>query len=85
MIAELLGIPLEDGDRLYDEPTTNSGVPGDHNPCVTDAAIEMFSDASELAARKRTQPLDDIARSPPHAEIDGQRSPTWSRSCSSCR
>jgi cytochrome P450 len=74
VIAELLGIPLEDGYRLYElTEIMNSGVPGDHNPRATEAAMQMFAYAGELAARKRTQPGDDIATSLVHAEVDGQR------------
>ena len=74
VIAELLGIPLEDGYRLYElTEIMNSGVPGDANPRATEAAIQMFAYAAELAARKRAQPGDDIATSLLHAEVDGQR------------
>ena len=74
VIAELLGIPLEDGYRLYElTEIMHSGVPGEHNPRATEAAIQMFAYAGELAARKRAQPGDDIATSLLHAEVDGQR------------
>jgi cytochrome P450 len=74
VIAELLGIPLEDGCRLYElTEIMHSGVPGDANPRATEAAIQMFAYAAELAVRKRTQPGDDIATSLLHAEVDGQR------------
>ena len=74
VIAELLGIPLEDGYRLYElTEITNSGVPGDANPRATEAGIQIFAYAAELAARKRAQPGDDIATSLLHAEVDGQR------------
>jgi cytochrome P450 len=74
VIAELLGIPLEDGYRLYElTEIMNSGVPGDHNPRATEAAAQMFAYAGELATRKRAQPGDDIATSLLHAEVDGQR------------
>ena len=74
VIAELLGIPLEDGVRLYElTEITNSGLAGDGNARATEAAIEMFAYATELASRKRAQPGDDIATSLLHAEVDGQR------------
>ena len=54
VIAELLGIPLEDGYRLYElTEIMNSGVAGDANPRATEAAIQMFAYAAELATRKR--------------------------------
>jgi cytochrome P450 len=71
VIAELLGIPLEDGYRLYElTEITNTGLVGD--PRATEAAMEMFAYAAELAARKRAQPGDDITTSLVHAEVDGQ-------------
>ena len=72
VIAELLGIPLEDGYRLY-EPTeiTNAGLLGDAR--VSEAGMQIFAYAAEFATRKRAQPGDDIATSLLHAEVDGQR------------
>ena len=72
VIAELLGIPLEDGYRLYElTEITNSGLVNDAR--VAEAGMEIFAYATELAATKRTQPGDDIATSLLHAEVDGQR------------
>jgi cytochrome P450 len=74
VIAEMLGIPLEDGYRLYElTEIMNSGVAGDHNLRATEAAMQMFAYGGELAARKRAQPGDDIATCLVHAEVDGQR------------
>jgi cytochrome P450 len=68
----MLGTPLEDGRRLYAlTERMNLGSATDQD--VLDAAMEMFAYASELAARKREQPGDDIATSLLHAEVDGQR------------
>jgi cytochrome P450 len=72
VIAELLGIPLEDGRRLYQlTEIMNTGGLGDTR--AIEAAVEMFAYSTELAARKRAQPGDDIATSLLHAEVDGQR------------
>lgn len=73
VIAEMLGTPLEDGRRLYAliERMNQGGSPT--NPDVLDAAMEMLGYASELAARKREQPGEDIATALLHAEVDGQR------------
>jgi cytochrome P450 len=72
VIAELLGIPLEDGHRLYElTEIMNTGGLGDTR--ATEAATEMFAYATELAARKRAHPCDDIATSLLHAEVDGKR------------
>jgi cytochrome P450 len=74
VIAEMLGIPLEDGYRLYElTEIMNSGVAGEYSPRAADAAIKMFAYATELAARKRAHPGDDIATSLVCAEVDGQR------------
>jgi cytochrome P450 len=71
VIAELLGIPLEDGRRLYElTELMNSGLMDEP---VQRAQLQMFEYATELAARKRATPGDDIATSLLHAEVDGQR------------
>jgi cytochrome P450 len=72
VIAELLGIPLADGRRLYElTETMNTGDIGD--PSVKEAQMQMFTYGSELAARKRKDPGDDIATSLLAAEADGER------------
>jgi cytochrome P450 len=72
VIAELLGIPLEDGYRLYElTEIMNTGLMGDAG--AIEAAGEMFGYSTELVARKRAHPGDDIATSLLHAEVDGQR------------
>jgi cytochrome P450 len=77
VIAELLGIPLEDGRRLYElTEIMNSGAVGDTHhggSHVIDAQIQMFEYGTELAARKREAPGDDIATSLLQAELDGER------------
>ena len=66
------GIPLEDGYRLYElTEIMNTGMLGD--PHAMEAAVEMFAYSTELVARKRADPGDDIATSLLHAEVDGQR------------
>lgn len=75
VIAELLGIPLEDGRRLYElTEIMNSGAVGDAvDTHVVDAQMQMFAYGSELAARKRSHPGDDIATALLDAEVDGER------------
>ncbi|MFY9919897.1 MAG: cytochrome P450, partial [Mycobacterium sp.] len=77
VIAELLGIPLDDGRRLYElTEVMNSGAVGDtHSDLshVLDAQMQMFQYGTELAARKREAPGDDIATSLLAAEVDGER------------
>ena len=70
-IAELLGIPLEDGRRLYElTETMNTGL---IDASVEQAQMQMFEYATALAERKRAHPGDDIATALLKAEVDGQR------------
>lgn len=72
VIAELLGIPREDGRRLYAlTEIMNTRLIGD--PEQKQAQLELFEYAGELAAAKRTAPADDIATALLHAELDGRR------------
>lgn len=72
VIAELLGIPLDDGRRLYElTEIMNTGTVGD--PQAKQAQMQMFLYGTELAARKRAVPSDDIATSLLQAEVDGER------------
>ncbi len=77
VIAELLGIPLQDGRRLYElTEIMNSGAVGDthvQHSHVLDAQMQMFEYGTQLAALKRATPGDDIATSLLHAEVDGER------------
>jgi cytochrome P450 len=71
VIAEMLGIPLEDGRRLYElTEILHTGFVGEDPD--EQAQMQMFQYATELAARKRAEPGDDIATSLLQAEVDGQ-------------
>jgi len=75
LIAELMGIPRTDGERLYELTeimhTTDDAV---HSPEERGmAAIEMLTYAAGVIAAKRADPGDDIASALVHAEIDGDR------------
>lgn len=73
VIAEMLGIPLEDGRRLYQiTEILHTGSVGDSDDERQQAMVEMFQYGVELAVRKRAEPGDDIATSLLHAEVDGQ-------------
>ena len=73
VIAELLGIPLEDGRRLYAlTEIMNTGAVGETTH-IAEAQMQMFQYGTELAARKRAVPGDDIATSLLDAEVDGER------------
>ena len=74
LIAELMGIPREDGERLYELTelmhTTDDSVATPEQRGA--ATLEMLSYAGETAARKRAEPGDDIASGLVQAEVDGQ-------------
>ncbi|PRC49052.1 cytochrome P450, partial [Mycobacterium sp. ITM-2017-0098] len=72
VIAELLGIPLDDGRALY-ALTEIMNTRGVGDPDQIQAQMQLFEYASELAAAKRATPGDDIATALLHAEVDGER------------
>lgn len=75
LIAELMGIPRADGERLYElteimHTTDETLAPSE----VKGAAMgEMLGFAQTVAERKRHTPGDDIASVLVQAEIDGDR------------
>jgi len=75
LIAELMGIPRADGERLYELTelmhTTDDAVASPEQRAA--ATFEMLSYAGETAARKRVQPGEDIASQLVQAEVDGER------------
>ena len=73
VIAEMLGVPVEDGRRLYElvEIINNGNYDGDAR--FEQALTQMFQYGTDLAASKRADPRDDIATSLLEAEVDGQR------------
>jgi cholest-4-en-3-one 26-monooxygenase len=74
-IASLLGVPLEDYDKLFD--WTNNMIGSDDpefadNDALTSAG-ELMWYATQLAARKAEDPGDDIVTALVRADADGQR------------
>jgi cytochrome P450 len=73
LIAELMGIPRADGERLYELTelmhTTDAAVVSVEERQA--ATVEMLTYAAETAARKRVEPGDDIASLLVQAEVDG--------------
>jgi cytochrome P450 len=75
VIAEMLGIPRTDGERLYElteiQHTTDDSVasPAARN----DARIEMINYAKSVADDKRAHPGNDITTILVNSEIDGDR------------
>ncbi len=75
LIAELMGIPRRDGERLYELTeimhTTDLAVatPEQHLTAI----VEMLTYAQGVAAAKRANPADDLATALVQAEVDGER------------
>ncbi len=74
VIAELLGLPLEDGRKLYQlTETIHSATEAVGQEAQIAAGVEMFGYAARVAAEKRANPGDDLATRLLHAEVDGHR------------
>jgi cholest-4-en-3-one 26-monooxygenase len=82
VICELMGVPPEDRQRIYDISNMMVGHDdpdfGDPQaPISSDdyriASAEMFMYANKLAQRSRRVPTDDLGTALLHAEVDGHR------------
>lgn len=75
LIAELMGIPREDGERLYELTeimhTTDLTVAPPERKMA--AMVEMLTYAQGVAEQKRENPGPDIASTLVQAEVDGDR------------
>lgn len=73
LIAELMGIPRSEGERLYELTeimhTTDPSVATPERQM--EAVAEMLVYAAGVAAEKRLRPRDDIASALVHASVDG--------------
>jgi cholest-4-en-3-one 26-monooxygenase len=77
VIAEMLGVPLEDRHKLFE---WSNRMIGSEDPEymidqseVFNAQVEMFMYANELAQQRRAAPRDDIISALLDAEVDGYR------------
>jgi cholest-4-en-3-one 26-monooxygenase len=77
VIAELLGVPLEDRHKLFE---WSNRLVGSEDPeyIIADeeiqaAQVEMFMYANELARERREYPRDDIVTALLDAEVEGDR------------
>ncbi|MHB1911791.1 MAG: cytochrome P450 [Acidimicrobiales bacterium] len=75
VIAELIGVPMEDRHKLFD---WSNRMVGSEDPeyAVSDdqamnAQMEMFAYANQLAGARRSDPKDDIISTLLASEIDG--------------
>ncbi|HZR82146.1 MAG TPA: cytochrome P450 [Candidatus Binatia bacterium] len=75
VIAELMGIPLADGRRLYElTERMHTAVATPAGIADVQAAIaEMMSYSASVRAAKRATPRDDIASVLLSADVDGER------------
>ncbi len=74
VIAELMGIPLDDGRELYKWTeaihTTAGGTPSQDGAL---AVFRMFEYGRKVIAEKRARPKDDLATRLLCAEVDGRK------------
>src|SRR5262245_46184575 len=74
VIAELMGLPLDDGRKLYQLTETIHSVPeAVPEGAQARAVMEMFSYAQDVIAQKRANPADDLSSKLLAAEVDGQK------------
>ncbi len=74
VIAELMGLPLEDGRELYKLTEIIHTAPEALPPGAGGAAVmKMFEYASGVIAEKRARPGDDLASKLLACEVEGRR------------
>ena len=74
VIAELMGLPLDDGRELYKHTETIHSAPETlPEGAIPAAVMAMFTYASQLIAAKRARPGDDLATRLLNAEVEGRR------------
>jgi cytochrome P450 len=74
VIADLLGLPLEDGRKLYALTETIHSAPEAVGPGAgREAVMSMFAYGMGVIAEKRARPGDDLATILLTAEVEGRR------------
>ena len=74
VIAELMGLPLDDGRELYKLTEIIHTSPEAQAPGAGGQAVsKMFEYATGVIAEKRARPADDLASKLLAAEVDGRR------------
>lgn len=74
VIAELMGLPLDDGRELYKLTETIHSTPDPAHPTAGAEAVQkMFEYGMGVIAQKRARPADDLATRLLQCEVDGRR------------
>jgi cytochrome P450 len=74
VIAELMGIPLDDGRKLYELTEIIHAAPKSQpEGAAARAVMDMFAYATDLIREKRARPADDLATRLLQAEVEGRR------------
>ncbi|MFP8880272.1 MAG: cytochrome P450 [Myxococcota bacterium] len=76
VIAELVGCPVEDRAKLFDWSNQMIGFEDpefSNDERLTDAMTQMLEYSSHLAAKRRSDPQDDLTSVLVNAEVDGER------------
>jgi cytochrome P450 len=74
VIAELMGMPLDDGRELYRLTETIHSAPETlEEGAIPRAVMAMFTYATGLIAEKRARPGDDLATRLLNCEVEGRR------------
>ncbi|MBV9418640.1 MAG: cytochrome P450, partial [Alphaproteobacteria bacterium] len=73
VIAELMGMPLDDGRELYKLTEAIHSAPGTSELSGGEAVMKMFEYGRKLIEEKRARPKDDLATKLLQAEVDGKR------------
>jgi len=74
VIAELMGMPLDDGRELYKlTEAIHTAAGGTPNEAGAVAVFKMFEYGRKLIDEKRARPKDDLATKLLQAEVDGKK------------
>ena len=73
VIAEMMGLPLDDGRELYKLTEAIHSAPGTTAMSGGEAVMKMFEYARRVIEEKRARPSDDLATRLLQAEVDGKR------------
>lgn len=74
VIADMLGIPHEDGVALYALTEAIHAAPESQAPgAAMQAVLEMFNYANGVWQARRAEPTDDLASIIAHATVDGEQ------------